>query len=92
MVYTNSKNAVFNPFEFETFDSLIMSLDMPEAAAFSLKDTSGFDKTHIIFENYNMGLLLSYIQEIGLGDIRLEFKNSFPVTILETNSPEPFSF
>eukprot|EP00352_Strombidinopsis_acuminata_P009078 CAMPEP_0176356632 /NCGR_PEP_ID=MMETSP0126-20121128/14155_1 /TAXON_ID=141414 ORGANISM="Strombidinopsis acuminatum, Strain SPMC142" /NCGR_SAMPLE_ID=MMETSP0126 /ASSEMBLY_ACC=CAM_ASM_000229 /LENGTH=166 /DNA_ID=CAMNT_0017709809 /DNA_START=569 /DNA_END=1069 /DNA_ORIENTATION=+ len=69
-----------------------MSLNMPETAAYALKDNTGFDKSHIIFENYNMGLMLSFIQECGFGDITLEFKNSFPVTHCDTKIIEPFSF
>jgi len=71
--------------------TLVLSLSHPSFAAFYIRDSKSIGRSHIVFECSSMGLLLSYLQELGSDELDLDFTDSFPL-IIDNCLPSPFEF
>jgi len=60
LIFKESKGTLYTPFSINEIDMMIMSPTMPTAGAFKLKNSKKHGRSHIIFQNYNMGLLVRY--------------------------------
>jgi hypothetical protein len=58
--YKESMVTIYNPFKLDEIKALIMSPSNPMSAAFVMKDPQRFNRSHIIFQNQNMGLLVRF--------------------------------
>lgn len=64
LMYKDSKNTMYTPFKVKDIQAMIMSPTLHTAASFKLKNPLKLKRSHIIFQNYNMGLLVRYFQEL----------------------------
>ena len=64
-VYIMFKNMtssnLYTPFDLEELQAVVMSPSNPMSAAFKLKDQKKLNRSHIIFQNQNMGLMIRFI-------------------------------
>mgnify|MGYP000430439920 CR=1 FL=1 len=58
-----------------------MSPQLPQSAAWHVRDDKKLGRSHVIFQCYNMGLLVKYLQDLQLYDLRVEFKDRLAMTI-----------
>ena len=58
-----------------------MSPSNPMSAAFKLKDHKKLGRSHIVFQNMNMGLMVRFIQELEAHWLSVEFSDQIAMTI-----------
>jgi len=61
ILYKESKMNAYPPFDIEEIAAVVMSPSNPMSAAFRMKDSKKFNRSHIIFQNQNMGLMIRFI-------------------------------
>ena len=81
IIYQDSKASVYQPFAFKDVSALIMSPQLPQSAAWQIRDHLKLGRSHVIFQNFNMGILVKYLQDLQLHELRVEFKDSLAMTI-----------
>ena len=59
-VYKESKCLVLDPLKLGQISALVMSPSQPMSAAFKLNDAQNMRRSHVIFQNFNMGILVRY--------------------------------
>ena len=67
-----------------------MSPSNPMSAAFKLKDQDKLGRSHIVFQNLNMGLMVRFIQELDAYWLAVEFSDQIAMVI--EKKAETFSF
>ena len=67
-----------------------MSPSNPMSAAFKLKDQNKLGRSHIVFQNMNMGIMVKFIQELEAHWLSVEFNDTIKMTI--DKQPLTFSF
>ena len=75
LFYKESLVTIYNPFRLNEVAALVMSPSNPMSAAFLMKDPQRLTRSHIIFQNHNMGLLVRFFQELELFEMRVEFQD-----------------
>ena len=70
---------------------MVMSPSNPMSAAFRMKDAKKFGRSHIIFQNQNMGLMIRFIQELEAFWLSVEFNDKLAI-IVQGGKPETFDF
>ena len=60
------------------------------SAAFKLKDGERLGRSHIVFQNQNMGLMVRFIQELDAYWLAVEFSDKIAMVV--NKKPETFSF
>ena len=51
------------------------------SAAFKLKDQNKLGRSHIVFQNMNMGIMVKFIQELEAHWLSVEFNDTIKMTI-----------
>ena len=90
LMYKDSKRTIYTPFDLTELTSLVMSPSNPMSAAFKLKDQEKLGRSHIVFQNLNMGLMVRFIQELDAYWLAVEFSDQLAMVI--ENKAETFSF
>lgn len=67
-----------------------MSPSNPMSAAFKIKDSSKIGRSHIIFQNHNMGLMIRFIQELNAFWLNVDFTDTIAMTV--DRKPVSFNF
>ena len=75
LLYKDSKRTIYTPFDLTELTSLVMSPSNPMSAAFKLKDQERLGRSHIVFQNLNMGLMVRFIQELDAYWLAVEFSD-----------------
>ena len=73
IMFKESLSNMYTPFDLEELAAVIMSPSNPMSAAFRLKDHNKMQRSHIIFQNQNMGLMIRFIQELEAYWLSVEF-------------------
>lgn len=89
-MFKDSRNIVYTPFDIEEIAAIVMSPSNPMSAAFRMKDQNKFSRSHIIFQNMNMGLMIRFIQELEAYWLSVEFNDQLAVIV--QGKPQPFNF
>ena len=90
IIYKESKKNAYSPFDLEEIAAVVMSPSNPMSAAFRMKDSKKFGRSHIIFQNQNMGLMIRFIQELEAYWLSVEFNDQLAVII--DGKPSTFNF
>lgn len=90
VLYKDTYRNILSPFELEELSAIIMSPSNPMSAAFKLKDDKKLSRSHIIFQNQNMGLMVRFIQELEAYWLSVEFSDIIAMTI--DRKPLSFNF
>ena len=61
LLFKESKSSIYRPFDLEELSAIVMSPSNPMSAAFKMKDQNKLKRSHIVFQNNNMGLLVRFI-------------------------------
>lgn len=61
MFKNKTSSNLYTPFDLEELQAVVMSPSNPMSAAFKLKDQKKLNRSHIIFQNQNMGLMIRFI-------------------------------
>ena len=61
ILFKESLNNMYTPFDLEEIAAVIMSPSNPMSASFRMKDPARIGRSHVIFQNQNMGLMIRFI-------------------------------
>ena len=75
ILYKDTKMNVYTPFDLEELAAVVMSPSNPMSAAFRMKDCKKLNRSHIVFQNQNMGLMIRFIQELEAYWLSVEFND-----------------
>ena len=89
-MFKDSKKTIYTPFGLQELTALVMSPNNPMSAAFKLKDGDRLGRSHIVFQNLNMGLMVRFIQELDAYWLAVEFSDKIAMVV--NKKPETFSF
>ena len=81
---------LYTPFDLEELSAVVMSPSNPMSAAFKMKDQKKLNRSHIIFQNQNMGLMIRFIQELEAYWLSVEFNDQ--IALVVDNKPLSFNF
>ena len=88
IMFKDSMINVYTPFDLEELGAIVMSPSNPMSAAFRMKQQDKLNRSHIIFQNQNMGLLIRFIQELEAHWLSVEFSDQIAMVI----DKKPISF
>jgi hypothetical protein len=87
-MFKSTKSSIYKPFDLSELSAIVMSPSNPMSAAFRLKDQNKLGRSHIVFQNTNMGLLVRFIQELECYWLSVEFSDTIAMTV----DKQPISF
>ena len=90
LLFKDTYRNIISPFNLIELAAVIMSPSNPMSAAFKMKDDKKLNRSHIIFQNQNMGLMVRFIQELEAYWLSVEFSDTIALTI--DRNPVSFSF
>ena len=90
MIFKGNKTSIYWPFDLQELSAIVMSPSNPMSAAFKLKDQNKLGRSHIVFQNMNMGLMVRFIQELEAHWLSVEFSDQIAMTI--DKKPVTFQF
>jgi len=90
LFYKDSKATIFNPIKLSEIRAIVMSPSNPMHAAFEVKDPARLGRSHIVFKSQNMGLLVRYLQQLALYELKVIFNDHFNMFV--NGKPVAFRF
>ena len=88
IMYKDTYVNVYTPFDLEELAAVVMSPSNPMSAAFRMKQQDKLNRSHIIFQNQNMGLFVRFIQELEAHWLAVEFSDTIAMVV----DKKPISF
>ena len=81
ILFKDTLGNMYTPFNLEELAAVVMSPSNPMSAAFRMKDQKKFGRSHIVFQNQNMGLLIRFIQELEAYWLSVEFSDQLAMVV-----------